>query len=106
MSMTENVRAKAEEYRTKIRTRIEELRTGTSTGHSPLLGDMGLMKGMLATEIREKGVMTTVRDRISKIRGGGGIIGHHSSPGIGEKIAVEKDSGAIKFQRGRLAIEG
>jgi len=109
MSMAENIRTKAEEIKGKVRTRIEELRTGASTGHSPLLGGLGLgkgtlMKGPLVTEIKEKGVMATARARIEKIRGGGGLLAGSSSS-IAEKPTVEKDAGALKQYRGKLAIE-
>jgi len=105
MAMAENVRAKAEEFRTKIRTRIEEIRSGgSSSEHSPLIGKLGLAKGPLVTEIKEKGVLATARARLEKIRGAGGILGHSSSE-IAEKIAVEKDTGALKQYRGKLAIE-
>jgi len=98
----ENIRAKAEEFRTRVRTRIEEIRGGHSSPENPILGKLGIMKGPLATEIREKGLMATARARIEKVRGGGGLLGE-SSP---EKVAVEKDTGAIKLQRRRIAIEG
>jgi len=107
--MVENVKAKAEELRTKVRTRVEELRGGSSSPeHSPILGKLGVMKGPLttgplATEIREKGVIATARARIEKVRGGGGLLG--SSTSIGEKVAVEKDTGALKVQRRKIAIE-
>jgi len=104
MPMGETVKAKAEEIRTKVRTRIEELRGGSSSlGHSPLLGKLELAKGPLVTEIREKGLMATARARIEKVRGGGGLLG--SSTSIGEKVAVEKDTGALKVQRRKIAIE-
>jgi len=103
MAMAESFRAKAEEFRTKIRTRVEEIRGGgASSEHSPLIGKLGVLKGPLALEIREKGLMATARARIEKVRGGGGLLGE-SSP---EKVAVEKDTGAIKLQRRRIAIEG
>jgi len=103
MPMGETVRAKAEELRTKVRTRLEEIRGGSSSGHSPLIGKLGLAKGPLATEVREKGLMATARARIEKLRGGGGLLGGSSS--IGEKVAVEKDTGALKVQRRKIAIE-
>jgi len=109
MAMAENVRAKAEEIRTKVRTRIEEIRGGgSSSSESPILGKLGIVKGPLTkgplvTEIREKGVVATARERIAKFRGGGGSLLGESSP---EKVAVEKDTGAIKLQRRRIAIEG
>jgi len=104
LPMAETIRAKTEEYRTKIRTRIEEIRGGSSSpssGHSPLLGNLGLAKGTLATEVREKGLIATARARITSIRGGGGLFGKAT-----EKAAVEKDTGALKVQRRRIAIEG
>jgi len=105
MAMAENVRAKAEEFRTKIRSRVEEIRTGSSSSeHSPLIGNLGLMKGTLITDLKEKGVLATARAKIESIRGGGSILGH-SSPKIGEKPTVEKDTGALKQYRGKLAIE-
>jgi len=99
--MAENIRAKAEELRTKARTRIEEIRGGGSSSQSPILEKLGIMKGPLVTEIREKGVMATARARIEKIRGGGGLLG--GSPV--EKVAVEPERAGPKFQRGRIAIE-
>jgi len=104
VAMAETVKAKAEEIRTKIRTRIEEIRGGAgSSGHSPIFGKLELAKGPLVTEIREKGMVATARERIAKFRGGGGSLLGESSP---EKVAVEKDTGAIKLQRRRIAIEG
>jgi len=111
--MAMDIRAKAEEYRTKIRSRIEEIRTGTeSSEHSPLIGKLGimkgggLMKGTLITGLKEKGVLTTAREKIEEIRGGGGILGgRSSSSSIAEKVSVEKDSGVLKQYRGKLAIE-
>jgi len=101
--MAESVRAKAEEVRTKIRTRIEEIRGGgSSSSESPIIGKLGIMKGPLVTEIREKGLVATARARIEKVRGGGALLGGGSP----EKVAVEKDTGAIKLQRRRIAIEG
>jgi len=103
VAMAESVRAKAEEFRTRVKTRIEELRGGSSSSeHSPILGKLGIMKGPLVTEIRETGLMATARARIEKIRGGGTLLGGGSP----EKVAVEKDTGAIKLQRRRIAIEG
>jgi len=100
--MAESIRAKAEEVRTRVRSRIEEIRGGASSEHSPILGKLELAKGPLVAEIREKGLMATARARIERVRGGGGLLGG-SSP---EKVAVEKDTGAIKLQRRRIAIEG
>jgi len=105
MAMAESVRAKAEEFRTRVRTRVEEIRGGgSSSEHSPILGKLGIMKGPLVSEMREKGVMATARERISKFRGGGSLLGGESSS-IGEKVAVEKDTGALKVQRRAIAIE-
>jgi len=105
MAMAESVRAKAEEFRTKIRSRVEEIRTGSSSSeHSPLIGKLGLMKGTLITDLKEKGVLATARAKIETIRGGGGILGH-SSPEIGKKATIEKDTGALKQYRRSLAIE-
>jgi len=103
MSMGENVRAKAEELKTKIRTRIEEMRGGGSSSSGGLLGNPGILKGPLVAEIREKGLMATAKARVEKFRGGGGLLGGTTS--IGEKVAVEKDSGALKVQRRAIAIE-
>jgi len=109
MAMGETVKAKAEELRTKIRTRIEEIRGGgSSSEHSPLLGKLGIAKGPLVAEVREKGLMATARTRIEKLRGGGGLLGGllgGSSTNIAEKIAVEKNAGALKVQRRAIAIE-
>jgi len=69
MPLGETVRAKAEEVRTKIRTRIEEFRGGAaSSEHSPLIGKLGVAKGPLATEVRAKGLVATVRARIEELR--------------------------------------
>jgi len=105
MAMAENVRAKAEELRTRVRTRIEEIRGGGSSHSSGgiLGGSPEFLKGPLVTEIREKGLITTARARIEKVRVGGRLLGGEGSP---EKVAVEKDTGAIKLQRRRIAIEG
>jgi len=112
MSYGDGFRVKAEEIRTKIRSRVEEIRTGTaSSEHSPLIGKLGIMKGggflkgTLMTGLKEKGVLTTAREKIESIRGGGGILGHSSSSSIAEKVSVEKDSGALKQYRKSLAIE-
>ena len=102
MAMAESVRAKAEEFRTRIRTRVEEIRGGHSSPENPILGKLGIMKGPLVAEIREKGVMATARARIEKVRGGGGAL---LGGGTREEVAVEKDTGALKIQRGKVAIE-
>jgi len=101
MVSPERVRARAEEFRTKVRSRIEEIRGGgSSPEHSPILG-LELVKGPLVAEIREKGVIAAARARAEKFRAGGVLGG-----GAREEVAVEKDTGAIKFQRGRVAVEG
>jgi len=106
--MAESVRAKAEELRTRVRTRVEEIHGGHSSPENPILGKLGIMKGPLVTEIREKGVVATARERVAKVRGKGGFLGGSSLLGESspEKVAVEKDTGAIKLQRRRIAIEG
>jgi len=99
--MAENIRAKAEEFRTKIRTRIEEIRGGGSSSSGGLLGgNPEILKGPLVTEIRAKGLMATARTRIEKLRGGGGLL---SSPV--EKVAVEPERAGPRYIRGRIAIE-
>jgi len=89
MAMAETVRARAEELRTRVRTRVEEIRGGSSSGG--VLGNPGILKGPLATEIREKGVMATARARIEKIRGGGSILGE-SSPEGAKRGTIEETS--------------
>lgn len=90
MAMTENVRAKAEEFRTKIRTRVEEMRGGGSSHSSGgiLGGNPQILKGPLVAEIREKGLMATARARIEKVRGGGGGLLGSSSP----EAVLERDT--------------
>jgi len=91
MAMAETVRARAEELRTRVRTRIEEMRGGGSSSSGGILGNPGILKGPLATEIREKGVMATARARIEKIRGGGSILGE-SSPEGAKRGTIEETS--------------
>lgn len=99
--MAETIRVKADELRSRVRTRVGEIRGGSSSGG--ILGNPGVLKSPLVTEIKAKGLMATARTRLEKIRGGGGILSEPSS--IGEKVAVEKNSGALKVQRRGLAIE-
>jgi len=104
MAMGETIRAKAEDLKTRVRTRIEEIRGGSSSSSGGILsGNPAILKGPLATEIKAKGLMATARTRLEKFRGGGGLLG--SSTSIGEKVAVEKDTGALKVQRRKIAIE-
>jgi hypothetical protein len=102
MAMAETVRARAEELRTRVRTRIEEIRGGGSSSSGGILGNPGILKGPLAAEIKEKGVMATARGRIEKIRGGAPLLGGSKEEAT---VAVEKDTGALKIQRGKVAIE-
>jgi len=68
--MAENIRSKVEEMRTRILSRVEEIRGGgSSPGHSPLLGNLGIMKGPLAADIREKGLIVAARERLGKLTG-------------------------------------
>lgn len=80
------VRARAEELRTRVMSRIEELRGGSSSSSSPLLKGE-ILKGPLATEIRERGLVATARARIEKVRAGGRILGggSPSSPPVLEE---------------------
>jgi len=108
LAMAENVKAKVEEIRTKIRSRVEEirgagiLRGGGSSGI--LSGNPGFLKQLPAlTEVREKGLMATARARMERFRGtpagpAGGPIA--SSP----RVDVSTDTG-VKVQRGKVAIE-
>jgi hypothetical protein len=89
MAMAETVRARAEELRTRVRTRVEEIRGGSSSSSGGILGNPGVLKSPLATEIREKGVMATARARIEKIRGGGSILG---SPEGAKRGTIEETS--------------
>jgi len=132
LTMAENIRAKAEELRTRVRTRIEEIRGGgSSPGHSPLLGNLVfggsspelLPKGSLISDIREKGLLATVRARIEEFRGGKPAEEEKPRPeiagperpeaGVGYMAAreYEKWKGTEiltpgKVQRGRIAVEG
>jgi len=101
--MAETIRAKAEELRTRIRTRVEEIRGGggSSSSGGILGGSPEILKGPLVTEIRAKGLIATARARVEKVRAGGRLLGEGSP----EKVAVERDTG-IKVQRRRIAIEG
>jgi len=103
LAMAENVRVKAEEFRTKIRSRLEEIRGGGSSHSSGgiLGGNPEILKGPLVTEIRAKGLVATARSRIEKFRGGGGILGSSGT----EKVAVEPERAGPRYTRGRIAIE-
>jgi len=65
MAMAETVRARAEELRARVKTRIEELR-GQQGGI--LMGQLGLP---IISEIRAKGLAATARERLEKLRLGG-----------------------------------
>jgi len=98
--MIETVKSKAEEFRNRVKTRIEEIRGGRSSG-SLLSSPADVLKGPLITELKEKGVIATAKARVAKLRAGGlATMLASESPAI----SVEKDSG-IKFQRGRIAVE-
>jgi len=68
LAMAETVRARAEEFRTKIKTRIEEIRGGSSSSGGILGGSPQILKGPLVMRIREKGLIATARERIEKLR--------------------------------------
>jgi hypothetical protein len=82
MVSIENIRARATDIREKVRSRVEELRTGaSSSSHSPILGKLEIGKNIpLAAEIKEKGVVTAARERIAKVRGGGLLGGLATAP--------------------------
>jgi len=128
--MGEGLRAKAEELRTRVRTRIEEIRGGgSSPGHSPLLGNLVfggsspelLPKGSLISDIREKGLLATVRARIELFREGKPAEEEKPKPEVAgperagvafqaerefqKWVGVEPISPG-RVQRGRIAIEG
>jgi len=71
--MLENVRTKAEDFRSRIQTRVAELRGGGAGAKGGLFSSPDVLKGALATEIREKGVIATARERVTKFRGGKGL---------------------------------
>ncbi len=84
MAMAETVRARFEELRTRIRTRLEELRgqSGSGAGVSPLAGQ----RLPIISEIRAKGLATIARERLEKIRAGGIL----TEGGILTKISGEE----------------
>lgn len=92
----EDVKAKLEEKRERVKTRIEEIkgkieerRAGGSSSSSPQL--------KMRAEIKEKGVIPAIRDRMEARRA-------RRLGGPGE-VEVEEDEG-LKFQRKTIAIEG
>jgi len=119
-SIASNVKAKAEDIKTRIQTRVSEMRGGSAgllgNASEGLFGRTGGILGAreaggflknvaIIQEVKTKGVMTAAKDRISKFRGGSsGLFPSSTSSPIGEKVAVEKDS-TIKSIRRRLAIE-
>lgn len=100
MVVPEQIKARAEELRTKIRSRIEELRGGASSpGHSPLIGKLELAKGPLVTELREKGLLATARARFERFRGGTSSGSSPSPAGSSPPLIEEKE---IKVRGARL----
>jgi len=76
LSMVETVKARAEEIRGRVKTRITEIRGGKASEglfSSPEILKGGALKGALATEIREKGLIAAARDRMGKLRVGKGL---------------------------------
>lgn len=96
----DEVKARVKEKREKVKTRIEEIkgkieerRAGASStsSNSPQL--------KIRAEIKEKGVIPAIRDRIEARRAR--RLGEAASP----EVEVEEEEG-LKFQRGAIAIEG
>jgi len=68
--MAESIRARAEEFRTRVQAQVAQLRSGAGlTRQSP---------PEILTDIRQKGLLPTIQERAAKIRGGssssGGIL--------------------------------
>jgi len=120
--MIEKVQAKTEELRTKVQTRVKDMRGGSAGaglfGESGAFGKFGggkglglgiLKTGMLA-DIRSRGAIPTIKERVAKLRGGssgifgeGGMFGEPFAP-IAEKPSFQKEAG-LKAQRRTIAIE-
>jgi len=87
--MTENLRAKAQEWQSLIRTRVEEIRTGVSSpGHSPLLGKLGVLG-------EGGGIFSRVQTRLAEIRG------THSS-GSPEILTTIREKGVLGAAMARI----
>jgi len=69
MSMIENIRARLEEVRTSVQTRMSQLRGGG--GGQLLQGGIfsgQLLQGPIISEIREKGPMAVLEERFPKVK--------------------------------------
>jgi len=68
MSMIENIRARLEEVRTSVQTRLSQLRGGG--GGQLLQGGISgqLLQGPIISEIREKGPMAVLEERFPKVK--------------------------------------
>jgi len=103
--MLEEWRTKATERVDKAKARIEEWRTG---GASRALSPQGIAK-----QIREKGLVETVRERRKAWRGGGaqrdraqrGRLGSEGSKEYRKEVAMEGSGAQLKVQKPRISIE-
>jgi len=98
--MLEEWRTKATERVDKAKARIEEWRTG---GASRALSPQGIAK-----QIREKGLVETVRERRKAWRGGGAQrsrLGSEGSKEYRKEVAMEGSGAQLKVQKPRISIE-
>ena len=98
MPILEDVKAKLEEKRTRVKARIAEVKTkieerrGGSSSSNPKL--------KIRAEIKEKGLIPAIRGRIETRRAERLAAGKRTS-----EVEVETEE-ELKFQRGPIAIEG
>lgn len=102
MAMAETVRARAEELRSRVMTRLAELRgqTGGVLG-GQFGGQMQILKGPLISEIRAKGVVATARERLEKLRAGGPVLGGQKAE-RGTVTETKPAAVALVAKRGEL----
>lgn len=96
--LMDDVRAKLQEKRERVKAKVEEIkgkieerRVGGSSHSNPGL--------KIRAEIKEKGVIPAIRDRIEARRA------RRLGAAAGSEVEVEEEAG-LKFERKTIAIEG
>jgi len=90
MAMAENFKAKAQEWQSLIRTRVEEIRGGISSpGHSPIIGKLGILG-------EGGGIFSRIQTKVAEFRATG------SSGGTPEVLKDIREKGLLATARTRF----